>query len=196
MPNNLGLTKEQAGQLIDQYITDKITKLHLIETQAIMRALAKHFNKNEEEWGIIGLLHDIDWDLTKNNPAEHCVKAVEILKQAGATDFLIENIISHGYSHASIPAHQDKQRSTKLQHALVAAETLTGLIIASALVQPEKKLACVSPKSLMKKFKAKAFAAKCNRELIKECEQAGIGLEEFLKLGLKALQEISGGLGL
>ena len=138
MQNNLGINKQQADKLVDRYITVKITKLHLIETRAIMRALAKHFKESEDEWGIIGLLHDIDWDLTKNNPAEHCVKAVEILKQAGAADFLIDSIVSHGYGHPAIPAYQDKQRTTKLQHALVAAETLTGLIIASALVQPDK----------------------------------------------------------
>lgn len=196
MQNNLGITKKQADQLIDQYITDKISELHLIETEAIMRALARHFDENEEKWGIIGLLHDIDWDLTKNNQAEHCVKAVDILREAGATDFLIESIISHGYGHQSIPSLMDKQRTTKLQHALVAAETLTGLIVASALVQPDKKLASVSEESLIKKFKSKSFAAKCDRELIKECEQAGIRLEEFLRLGLKALQGIAGELGL
>lgn len=192
----LGINKQQAQQLVEQYISDKITELHLIETEAIMRALAKHFGEDEGAWGIIGLLHDIDWDLTKNNPAEHCVRAVEILKQAGATEYLIENIISHGCGHSAIPAYTDKTRQTKLQHGLVAAETLTGLIVASALVQPDKKLAGLTPESLMKKFKSKSFAAKCDRALISECEQAGIGQEEFLKLGLEALQGIAGELGL
>ena len=192
----LGINKQQAQQLIDRYVADKITRLHLVETEAIMRALAKYFGEDEEEWGIIGLLHDIDWDLTKNNPAKHCVCAVEILKQAGGADFLVENIISHGFGHPAIPAYLEKTRQTKLQHSLAAAETLTGLIVASALVQPDKKLSSVSGESLMKKFKSKSFAAKCGRELIKECEQAGIGLEEFLQLGLEALRKIAGDLGL
>jgi len=192
----LGITKEQAQELIDKYIADKITKLHLVETEAIMRALAKHFGANEEEWGIIGLLHDIDWDLTKNNTAEHCVRAAEILRQAGASDFLIESVVSHGFGHPAISAHSDKKRQTKLQHSLAAAETLTGLIVASALVQPDKKLVGVGEESLMKKYKSKSFAARCDRELIKECEQAGISLEEFLKLGLVALKGIAGELGL
>ncbi|MDO8436009.1 MAG: HDIG domain-containing protein [bacterium] len=181
---------------MDIYISNPVTKLHLFEAEAIMRALAKYFNEDEEAWGIIGLLHDIDWDLTKDNQKEHCVKTQEILRKAGANDFLIETVISHGYANEMIPEFLSRQRSSRIQHSLVAAETLTGLIIASALIQPDKKLASVKPESLKKKFKNKAFAANCKRELILECEKASIPLDEFLNIGLKALQEISGKLGL
>ena len=193
---DLKITKQQADELVAKYITNPITKLHLIESEAIMRALAKKFGEDEEKWGIIGLLHDIDWDLSKDNTLEHCKKAVGILKEAGATDFLIETIISHGYGNPHCGAPQDKGRNTKLQYSLAAAETLTGLIIASALVQPDKKLSSVNLKSLKKKFKNKGFAAGCDREIILECEKAGVSLDEFLELGLKALQEISSQLGL
>ena len=185
---NLGLNKQQADQLVDQYITNPITKYHLLETETIMRALAERFGENEEEWGIIGLLHDIDWDLTKANPKEHLTKAPDILKQASGSDELIDVIISHGYGQPACGAPQDRQRKTKLEHALAAAETLTGLIVAAALVQPDKKLASVSPQSLLKKFKSKSFAANCKRDIIMECEKIGISLEQFLELSLKALQ--------
>jgi len=191
----LGITKKQADELVEEYIKDPITKLHLFESQAIMRALAKRLDKDEESWGIIGLLHDIDWDLTKNNNSQHCIRCEEILRGAGGSDFLIETIQSHGYGMVEIPALKDKQRSTVLQYCLVAAETLTGLIIASALMQPDKKLASVKLSSLGKKFKNKSFAARCNRDLIIECEKAGILLDEFLEIGLKSLQEISNELG-
>ncbi|HBI17684.1 MAG TPA: hypothetical protein DDY52_06115, partial [Candidatus Moranbacteria bacterium] len=148
------------------------------------------------KWGIIGLLHDIDWEIVKDNPSEHCARAQEILKENGASEFLIETIISHAYGMEQIPAFKDRERNSKIQHSLVAAETLTGLIIASALMQPDKKLASVSLESLKKKFKSKNFAARCNRDLIAECEKAGISLDDFLALGLKALQNISGRLGL
>ena len=193
---NLGLTKEQADALVSKYITDSITKLHLLESEAIMRVLAKKFGEDEEEWGIIGLLHDIDWDLTKNDSKEHCVKCVEILKEAGGSDFLVETIISHAFGMEAIPAYQEKKREGRIQHSLVAAETLTGLIIASTLMQPDKKLASLSLQSLKKKFKSKGFAARCDRELIRECEKAGVLLDEFLEIGLKALQGISDKLGL
>lgn len=193
---NLGLNKIQADQLIDKYITAPVTKYHLLESEAIMRALARHLGENEEEWGIIGLLHDIDWDLTKANPKEHLTKVPDILKQAGASDELIEAVVSHGYGQPACGAPQDKQRQTKLEHALAAAETLTGLVVASALVQPDKKLASVSLPSLLKKIKSKGFAANCNREIIMECEQIGLNLKQFLDIGLKALQSIADKIGL
>lgn len=188
---NLGITKEQADKLVDEYIKEPTTKLHLLESEAIMRVLAKKLGEDEEAWGIIGLLHDIDWDLTKNDQQNHCVKCQEILKQAGVSDFLVETIQSHGYENEMIPELQNKKRETKIQYCLVAAETLTGLIFASALMQPDKKLASVQLLSLKKKFKNKGFAARCNRELIMECEKAGIPIDEFLEIGLTALQGIA-----
>ena len=193
---DLGINYNQAKELLDKNIKDPITKMHCLESEAIMRALAKYFNEDEDEWGIIGLLHDIDWELTKNNPKEHCVKAVDILNQAGASDFLIETIVSHGYGRLEDENLKNKQRTTKIQHALAAAETLTGLIVASALVQPDKKLASVKPESLKKKFKQKAFAANCERDVILECEKIGLSLDKFLEIGLRALQEISVKIGL
>lgn len=193
---NLGITYIQALKLIDKYITNPVTKYHLLESEAIMRALAKHFGENEEDWRIIGLLHDIDWDLTKQTPKEHLVKTPVLLKQAGASDELVEAIVSHGYGQLCCGAPQDKVRQTRLEHALAAAETLTGLIVAAALVQPDKKLSSVSPRSLMKKFKNKSFAAKCDRTIILECETIGLKLDDFLNLGLTALQKIADKIGL
>lgn len=191
----LNITNQQAQGLVSKYITNPITKLHLKETEVFMRALAKKFGEDEEKWGIIGLLHDIDWDLTKTNSTEHCIKCQKILKEVGASDFLIETIISHGYSNEMIPQLKEKQRSTTIQYCLVAAETLTGLIVASALMTPDKKLASLSIESLKKRFKNKKFAEKCNRELISECEKADIPLDEFLQIGLTSLQSIANELG-
>lgn len=194
--SELNIDKQQADELIGKYVSDPITKLHCIETRAIMKALAKKSGEDAEAWGIIGLLHDLDWDLTKHDSKEHCILVQKLLKDAGASDFLIETVISHGYGMEGIPELKDKERTTKLEHCLVAAETLTGLIIASALMRPDKKLASLTLDSLKKKFKTKKFAEKCNRELILECEQAGIPLDKFLSIGLTALQQISPELGL
>ena len=194
--DDLGITKKQADELVEEYIKESMTKLHLFETEAIMRELAKYLKEDEETWGIIGLLHDIDWDLTKNNQEQHCIKAKEILREAGASDFLIETIISHGYDNETIPSLKYEKRKTTIQHCLVAAEILTGIIVASALVQPDKKLSSVQLQSLKKKFKSKSFAANCNRDLVGECEKAGISIDDFLEIGLRALQEIGSKLGL
>jgi putative nucleotidyltransferase with HDIG domain len=193
---NLGIDYDGAKKLVDKYIIEQKTRLHLRESEAIMRSLAEYLGENEEEWGIIGLLHDIDWDETKNNIKNHTVMAEEILRQAGASEFLIESVVSHCFGNEQCGQYQDRQRNTKLQHCLAAAETATGLIFASALMQPDKKLAAVKLSSLKKKFKDKSFAANCDREIIRECEQAGIELDKFLEIGLEAMKSIAGEIGL
>lgn len=193
----LGIDRAGADALVAKFVTDPITKLHLLETEAIMRALAKKFGEDAEAWAIIGLLHDIDWDLTKEDTKNHTVKAVEILREAGATDFFIHTMQSHAFG---LPDYEEtyagKARQTRLEHCLLAAETVTGLIAAAALVQPDKKLASVKLSSLRKKFKNKAFAGGCNRDLIMECEKFDMELEDFLGLSLVALQEIAPELGM
>ncbi|MBU0569919.1 lysine--tRNA ligase, partial [Patescibacteria group bacterium] len=130
---DLGIDYQGAKKLLAEHIKDEITKLHCIESEAIMRGLAKHFGEDEETWGIIGLLHDIDWETTKDDTSKHCILSAEILKKAGATDFLIETIQSHGFGsgwredvYYGPEEFKEKERSGKIQHALVAAETLTG----------------------------------------------------------------------
>jgi len=199
--HDLGLDREKARDLIDEYIKDPITKMHCIESEAIMKALARHFGEDEEVWGIIGLLHDIDWELTKTNTKLHSIKTAAILKEAGGTEYLTTTIQSHVYprketaGYMGPPEYTEKQRGERIEHALAAAETLTGLIVATALVQPDKKLASVKPESLLKKFKSKGFAANCRRDIIAECEQIGLTVDQFLGLGLKALQDIHDQLG-
>jgi len=199
---DLGIDYKKAQELVKTNIKDAITKMHLREAEVIMRALAKHFGENEEEWGIIGLLHDIDWEETKDKTEEHCLRMVEILKEAGGTDYLIDTIQSHGYGQGfgegyyGAPELKDKKRKGRIQHALAAAETLTGLIIACALVQPDKKLASVKVSSVKKKFKNKNFAANCKREIIQECEKIDLSLDKFFEISLKAIQSISDELGL
>ncbi|MFH1412829.1 MAG: lysine--tRNA ligase [bacterium] len=192
----LGMDYKQANELLHKYIHNKNTLLHCRETEVIMRALAEHLNEDSEIWGIVGLLHDIDWELTKDDPSQHCVKAVELLKQAGTSQFLINSVISHCYGHPQISVYADKKRAGKLEHLLAAAETLTGLIIATTLVRPDKKLANVELNSLKKKLKTLAFAVNCNREIINECEQAGMELDTFLQISLDALKNIANELGL
>ena len=113
--NNTGITRKDAMILVDRYVTKSHTRAHLLETEAIMRALARRCGENEDDWGIIGLLHDIDWDMVQDHVMDHCVMCQDLLQVAGGTEYLIENIISHGYDNASIPALQDKRRSTTIQ---------------------------------------------------------------------------------
>lgn len=190
--SRLGFDYHDAEILLRTHITDEQIYWHSLQAEIIMRAVATHLGENADEWGIIGLLHDLDWQLTRQDQANHGIKVVEILKDAGASQFLINTIISHVYGHESIPAYIELKRTKPVEHLLAASETLSGLIVASALVRPDKKLAEVELASLKKKFNNKAFAANCNREVIMECEAGGIKLDTFLEIALNAMKARAG----
>lgn len=168
---------------------------HYLETEAIMRALARRFGEDAEYWGMLGLLHDVDWALTRNDWKEHCIKAAEILKQKGFDEKFIQIVQSHGYGWDEIPAFKDKKRVEKAEYALIAAETLTGIIYAYALMRG-RKISDMDVKGLKKKFKDKSFAENCNRELVKDIEKTGLTLDEFFELSINALKEIKEEIGL
>jgi len=168
---------------------------HYLETEAIMRALARHFGEDADYWGMLGLLHDVDWAMTKNDLGRHCIEAAGLLKEKGFDEEFIAAVQSHGYGHALIPSLGEKKRASLLEHCLVAAETLTGIIYAYALMRG-KKVSGMDAKGLMKKFKDGNFAAKCNRELVKEIELAGLSLEEFFALAVASIEGIKSEIGL
>ncbi len=193
--NHLPITREEAVSLLKSMPQQDSDMNHYLETEAIMRALAKRFSEDAEYWGMIGLLHDVDWALTRNNCKEHCIKVAEILKAKGFDDVFIENVQSHGYGYDEIPFLKDKKRNSRIQHSLVAAETITGIIYAYALLKG-KKVSDMESKGLKKRFNDKRFAANCNRELIKEIELAGLPIDEFFALSIEAIKKIKGDIGL
>lgn len=192
---DLPITRGEAVELLRGMKQTESDMNHYLETEAIMRALAERFGEDVGYWGMIGLLHDVDWALTRDDWSEHCIKAVEILKDKGFDDKFIRNVQSHGYGYEEIPALKDKQRAEKIEHALVAAETLTGIIYAYALMRG-KKIDGMEVKGLKKKFKDKKFAANCNRELVREIEKTGLSLDEFFELSINALKGIKKEIGL
>ena len=180
----------KAYELLDQYITDEKMKSHCYASEAVMRALANKLGRDEEKWALAGLLHDIDAEKTDKDPQRHALEAEPILKQHGIDDDIIDAIKMHNEEATG------KERETEFQHALAAGETITGLITATALVYPDKKVASVKPKSIKKRMKEKAFAASVNRDTISECEKIGIPLDEFIELSLNAMKEIDTKIGL
>ncbi len=191
----LPITREEAINLLKTMPQLDSDMHHYLETEAIMESLAEKFGEDVEYWGLLGLLHDVDWALTKNNWSEHCIKAVEILKAKGFDNTFIENVQSHGYGYKEIPLLQDKKRNSKIQYSLIAAETLTGIIYAYALMRG-KKISDMEVSGLNKKFKDKNFAANCNRDLIKEIELTGLSLNDFLSLSIEAVKKIKDEIGL
>jgi uncharacterized protein len=183
------MDRQQAFAFLRENLKDEYTIKHCLALEAIMRALAKRFGEDVEKWGITGLVHDVDWDLTKTDMANHSLKGAEMLEQAGFPEDIVYVVKAHNEMHG-IP------HKSLMGKCLGAADNLTGLIIACALVRPDKKLSSVKPESVAKKFKEKSFAAGTDRDRIKKCEEVGIPLPEFIALGLSAMQEISGELGL
>jgi len=191
----LPITRDQAIELLKSMPQEESDMNHYLETEAIMKGLAKHFSEDVDYWGMLGLLHDVDWSLTKDNWADHSVKAVEILKEKGFDEEFIQIIQSHTYGNESIPVFLDKQRTKKVEHALAAAETLTGIVYAYALMR-DKKISDMKVKGLKKKFKDKGFAANCNRELVREIEKTGLELSEFFQIAIDSIKEIASDIGL
>ncbi|MEK6925759.1 MAG: HDIG domain-containing metalloprotein [Nanoarchaeota archaeon] len=194
MPN-FPISREKAIELLKKYNSDEKNFIHYFESEAIMKELALKLGENAEYWAMLGLLHDIDWEITKQNIVEHLTKAPEILKNASFDKEFIEIVLSHGYSFEELPKLKDKKRTKKVEYALAASETLTGLIHAYALMR-EGKISDMDAKGLMKKYKDKRFAAGCDREIIKEIENLGISLEDFFGIGIEGIKKIKGVIGL
>jgi uncharacterized protein len=184
------ITKEDAGALLSQYVKNDRSLYHCYAADAVLLALARRLGQDEEKWSIAGLLHDLDLELIDGNLAVHTHETAKILAGIGVDLEIIDAIKMHNEDAWGM------KRNTVLHHALAAGETITGMIAATALVYPDKKLASVKAKSVTKRMKEKAFAASVNRDTIMECEKLGIPLDEFAEICLQAMKGISDRLGL
>ncbi len=162
---------------------------HILAVEAVMRRLARYFGEDEERWGAAGLLHDIDYEDTKNDPDMHSIQSGEIAAELGFDSEIVEAVKAHNEIH-------DLPRSSKMAKALYSADPLTGLIVASALISPEKKLAAIDTDFVLNRMGEKSFARGANREAIKACSELGLTVREFVSLGLEAMKSISDDLGL
>lgn len=183
------ISREEAVQLLRENITSDNMLKHCFASEAVLRGIAKKLGRNTDEYGIAGLLHDIDVEITNADPYTHGPFAEKLLK-GKITDDMLDAILMHN------EVATGKQRYSEFQHALASGETITGLITATTLVYPDKKIASVKPSSVTKRMKQKAFAASVKRENILECEKIGIPLEEFVELSIRSMSEISDELGL
>lgn len=192
-----GFTREQAIAQIKKYVDSKLQP-HLYFVEAAMRHLASHYGCADEAdvWALAGLVHDIDWSITEeetmnDNPLAHCgEKLDEILNEIGATPEFIVAVRAHSHMH-------DLPLDTLLKKALFAVDELCGFIVAVTLVRPSKNMAEVELKSVKKKFKDKAFAAKVDRDLILTCEtNLNTPIDEFIEITLAAMKPIAGQFGM
>lgn len=190
------MDREQALKLVKEKIKNKNLVNHCLAVEAIMRGLAEELNErdgnggfDEDKWAMAGLVHDIDYDQTANDPHKHSLIGAEFLKDLGFDDDIVYAVKVHNEIHG-IPL------KSKMDTALYAADPISGLIVAAALIRPEKKLNAVNAGSVLKRFGEKAFARGANREQIKICEKLGLTLKEFIDVSLSAMQQIDRELGL
>lgn len=182
------LNRDEILDSIHGNVQDRNMIKHMLATEAIMRALAKKLGEDEHEWGLTGLIHDIDMELVEGDMSSHSRLSADIAKELGANPAMTHAILCHNEAHG-VP------RETKLDKALFCADPLSGLITAAALVRPDK-LSGLTTKSVMKRFREKSFAAGVNREQVALCQDIGLELEEFMALGIEAMQGIASQLGL
>ena len=185
-----GIIRAEAWALLQEHVKSSNMLKHCLASEAVMRAVAKRLRRDEESWGLAGLLHDLDVELTGGDLKVHGLKTAEMLASRGVASEIVEAIKMHNEA-----AHGLK-RSTVFQKALAASETITGLVTATTLVYPDKKLASVKPSSVVKRMKEKAFAASVDRDIIRVCEEIGLPLAEFAELAVGAMRSISAELGL
>ena len=190
MMGELGINRERAIDILNENIKTGNLKKHCLATEVIMRRLAEHLGEDEEKWALAGLLHDLDFDETKDKPERHTLVTESTLREEGVSQEIIDAIKGH---NAEALGHE---RTDKFEIALTCSETVTGMIVATALVYPDKKIRSVRTDSIMKRMKKKDFARNVSRERIRECERIGISLEDFIAISLKAMAEIDRELGL
>lgn len=183
------MDRQKAYEELTVRLETKNLVKHCLAVEAIMRKLAAHFREDVNQWGLAGLLHDIDMDRTKGNPLKHSLVGADILDGLNIDPTIVYAVRAHNSMHGIA-------RNRRIDKALYCSDPLAGLITACALILPDKKLAGVDREFVLKKFKEKGFAKGSNREQIKTCSELGLELEELIDMGLEAMKEIHEDLGL
>lgn len=184
------ISREEAFELLKKYNQDPFHIQHALTVEVVMKWFARElgYGDKEEYWGIVGLLHDIDFE---RYPAEHCLRAPELLREGGVSEDIIHAVVSHGYGITiECGTTLDVEPVHEMEKVLFAVDELTGLIWAAALMRPSKSTKDMELKSLKKKYKSKGFAAGCSREVIERgAAQLGWDLEKLLSLTLQAMAD-------
>lgn len=181
------LERTHALELVKKHIRTRNLLKHMLATEAVMKGLARRFGEDEKSWGLCGLVHDIDYDKTSDKPEEHGLIGAEILRECGFPSEILQAVKAHA---------GQSQRESLMDKALYASDPLTGLIVASALIHPDKKLKSIDEGFVVNRFGEKGFARGANRDAMKSCEDMGLTLEQFIGIGLNAMQEMDSELGL
>lgn len=182
-------SREAAWNILTKYVTTDHLQRHVLTVEGVMRHFAPLYNEDPEEWGLLGLLHDIDFELY---PEEHLQHAAGILREEGFDEEFIHGVLSHGYGICS-----DTEPVSNAEKVLFTIDELTGLVYACALMRPSKSVMDLEVKSVKKKFKSPAFAANVNRQVIQEgADRLGMPLDDVIRETILGMREIADRIGL
>lgn len=184
------MNREDALKAIRENVKNENLVKHMLATEAIMKALARKFGEDEEVWGLTGLLHDIDVELTRGDMETHSKLGAEMVRKLGVSEEIAHAVECHNQAHKT-------PFNNRMDKAIYCCDPLTGLITATAFVYPEKKISLVGAQSVEKRFRQPKFAAGANREQMSACKELlELELEEFIGIGLEAMKSIAADLGL
>lgn len=181
--------REIAITELKKHVKNKNLLKHMYACEAVMRELACHFGEDEDKWALAGLLHDIDYEATKDDPERHSILGAEMLEDMGLPQDIIYAVKVHNEVHGL-------SRNSLMDKALYAIDPVTGLIVAGVLISPDKQIEPIDVDFLVKRFNEKSFARGANRQQIATCSELGLSLEQFLGLSLEAMKKIKTELGL
>jgi len=182
-------TRDQAWDLLRRYNQNEALLRHALAVEAVMRNLARRFGEDEDLWGVVGLVHDLDYE---QFPDQHCTKTADILRAQAWPEPIVRAVVSHGWGICS-----DVEPRTNMEKALYAADELTGLVAATAMVRPSKAVRDVTAKSVRKKWKEKSFAAGVNREVIENgAQRLGMDLGELIEAAIAGMTQVADQIGL
>ena len=181
------MKREEALELLKQHLKNKNLVKHCLSVEACMKAIAVRLGHDPEPWGLAGILHDLDYEITEKSPELHTTETVPILREKGIDEAVIHAVQAHA---GKVPCE------TPMDWAIFAIDPLTGLIIAATLMHPEKKLKAIDLEFVKRRYKEKSFARGARREEIEQCVHLGLELDEFIAIAIAAMQGIDQDLGL
>ncbi len=181
------MKREDALELVKKHLKNKNLVKHCLAVEACMRAVAARLGQDPEPWGLAGVLHDLDYELTEKSPELHTTETVRMLEEYGIAPDVMHAIKAHA---AKVPCQ------SQMDWAIFSIDPLTGLIIAATLMHPEKKLKAIDLEFVKRRYKEKSFARGARREEIEECRNLGLDLDEFISISIAAMQGIDADLGL
>jgi len=183
------MERSEALALVKKHVKNKNLVKHMLAVEAVMGALAQYLGEDEEKWRLAGLIHDLDYDQTADDPGRHGLVAAQMLQEMDFSPDIIQAVQNHNEALGY-------QRVTFMDKALYAADPVTGLIVAAALIHPERKLSAIDAQFVLNRFGEKHFARGANRDQIRTCPEIGLTLDAFINISLRAMQESAGELGL